>query len=111
MKKTFIVRDAKGNPIGEPVNYHPVSIIVLNAVYELALHKMSNGEWAISDPISGGKLANLKATYKGVPCSSESFTVKQAHQVALLEIESLIQRCGSEKFASVIDKARANVKE
>jgi len=104
-EKTFYRRGKDGELIGDPVPYTPIVVISLNAAYTLALHKTSSG-WAVSDPVSGGKILNVSATYKGCPVSSEGLTKSQARANARDDLDLLIERVGSEKFNRILDFAR-----
>ena len=64
-------------------------------------------EWIVSDPVSGYRLLRVDASYKNMPISSASLTLKQARACALANIDRLVDRVGLEKFESVIDAAHA----
>lgn len=109
-KPTFQIRDAKGQPHGEPIPYHPLQVTAGAEAYKLALHTDFRGAWIISDPISGGKVLDVPGCYKGVRVSSAGYTYRQIHPGAQVELDLLIQRVGAEKFNQVLAKGRAGVK-
>lgn len=109
--KTFTItaRDAKGKAIYESIAY----VLVVTAGTEnvrLGVHKDLTGSWVVSDPESGGKMANVNAYYKGVPCSSRHLGPKAAHQAAHQEVQALLELHGANKFLAVLAKGRAKAK-
>jgi hypothetical protein len=96
-KPTFTMRDRQGKPMGDPIKYTPVIVIAGTQVHKLALHKQ-HGAWMVSHPASGARVCDLQATYKGVPVSSAGQPLAWARKVAMAQIESIIERIGSDRF-------------
>jgi hypothetical protein len=100
-KPTFILRTRKGDEI--ETAYTPLVVIAGSTVHRLALHKDSVGDWVISDPKSGAAvIRRMTGWYKGCPVSLHGYTLKQAQQIAIGEVEALIAKIGSEKFNRVL---------
>lgn len=109
-KPTYIKRDRKGQPYGEPVPYTPLIVLAGTEVHKLALHKL-DGDWIVAHPASGAKVRDVLATYKGVPVSSGGEPLKWARAAALAQIDAMIERMGTDRFNSVLQAAAHAAKE
>lgn len=77
----------------------PMTVIV----GDLALHKTPTGEWAVSDPRTGGSvLRAITAYFQGCPVSSKGLTKAQALEFAMADVELLAQRVGKGKFNKIM---------
>lgn len=102
MKKPVFMMPRRGaDPIA--VTYEPLIYSRLSSVWRFALHK-SGRVWIVSDPISGGKLCEVTAFYKGCPVASGDLSLKNARLAALADIDALVDRVGFDRFAAVIDR-------
>ena len=100
-KQTFTLRRRGGGT--EEVSYHSLMVIAGSEAHKLALHKDQTGDWVVSDPRSGAAvIRKVPGWYKGCPVSLRQATLKEARQLALAEVEALINRIGSERFNSVL---------
>ena len=100
-KPTFQMALTKGRFI--EVQYTPVIFIVDTTTHRLALHRGDiTSNWLVSDPVSGGKITELRATHKGVPCASKDLTQREAQQLAVAELELLVSRIGCQRFNEVL---------
>jgi hypothetical protein len=100
-KPTFQMALTEGRFV--EAQYTPVIFIVDTTTHRLALHRGDvSKEWYVSDPVSGGKIVSLRGVYKGVPCSSKSLTQREAHQIAVAELEVLVSRIGGKRFNEVM---------
>ena len=70
--------------------------------HTLHLHRDSFGSWVVSDPRTGGKVLHVIGWYKGVPVNSKSMTLKDARRYAQIDVDSLIERVGSDRFNSIL---------
>lgn len=87
----------------EQVAYHALMVIAGSEAHKLALHKDNVGDWIVSDPKSGAAvIRKVPGWYKGCPVSLRGTTLKEARQLALAEVEALINRIGSERFNQVL---------
>jgi len=94
----------------EPVDYYPIVFMRGSDTWRLALHRepvaAGKGDWIISDPVSGYRVARVTATYKGVPVSSRHLTVTQAQAAALVDLDTTVNRIGLDRFARVLNQAQ-----
>jgi hypothetical protein len=91
--KTFLMLDRANGARTLPIEYRPFTVTVGDTVYTLALHQVA-GEWRVSDPISGGAVAWVRATYKGMPVSSKGLGVRAATACARDTVAQLVDRVG-----------------
>ena len=70
--------------------------------HTLHLHRDSLGFWAVSDPVSGGKVLHVQGQYKGVPCSSNGMLLRDIRGLAHAQIEALIERVGADRFNTIL---------
>jgi hypothetical protein len=107
-KQTFQLIRAGG--ISEPVEYYPLVFLRGTEAWRLALHRepvlAGKGDWTISDPVSGYRVARVTATRKGVPVSSRHLTVTQARAAALVDLDITVDRIGLDRFARVLNQAQ-----
>lgn len=81
----------------------PMTVMVGNQAHNLALHKTPTGEWAVSDPRTGGSvLRTITAYFQGCPVSSKGLTKAQALEFAIADVELLAQRVGKDKFNKIM---------
>lgn len=108
MPKMKEFRIATKNGPGPAIKYHPLVYTRMSSVYALALHRVAGprSDWKVSDPVSGYGMCTLTATHKGVTVSSSSFTLKQARELALAELDALVDRIGFGRFDATIQAAR-----
>lgn len=100
-KQTFTLRRRGGGT--EEVSYHALMVIAGSEAHKLALHKDNVGDWVVSDPKSGAAvIRKVPGWHKGCPVSLRCATLKEAKQLALAEVDALINRVGSERFNSVL---------
>lgn len=104
--KEFHIATAKGP--GPAIKYHPLIYTRMTGIYSLALHRVAGprSAWKVSDPVSGYGMRTLTATHKGVPVSSASLTLKQAREIALAELDAMVDRLGFDRFDATIQAAR-----
>jgi len=102
-KPEFIMRDRDRNLMGEPIRYTPIIVIAGSDTYRLALHKVGD-EWQVSHPEIGAKVLSLAYFHRGIPMTTRDLTIAQARNMAVQQIDSLIERVGSVKFNSVIQR-------
>ena len=98
---TITLRRKDGTEI-ETVKSHLVIVTAGTVTHALHLHKLTDGQWAVSDPATGGKVLYVEGRYNGVPCSSRGLTKSEAHAQAHAQVELLIARIGSDKFNRVL---------
>lgn len=98
---TITLRRQDGSEI-ETVKSHLVVVTAGSVTHTLHLHRLTNGQWAVSDPATGGKVLYVEGRYKGVPCSSRGMTLSEAKAMAFAQVELLIARIGSDKFNRVL---------
>ncbi len=91
--KTFLMLDRATGARTLPIEYRPLKVTVGDETHTLALHQ-SAGQWLISDPISGGGIARVYATHKGMPVSSKGLGVREATARAHDTIAQLMYRVG-----------------
>jgi len=96
-KPTFTMRDRQGKPFGDPIKYTPLIVIAGTQAHRFALHRQHN-EWMVSHPASGARVCDVRATYKGVPVSSAGQPLAWARKAAMAQIESMLERMGSDRF-------------
>lgn len=102
-KPTFIMRDRNRKPLGRPIRYTPIMVIAGSNTHRLALHKVGD-EWQVSHPEIGAKVLILEMTYRGIPMTTRDLTIAQARNLAVQQIDLLIERVGSAKFNAVIER-------
>ena len=98
---TITLRRKDGTEI-ETVKSHLVIVTAGTVTHALHLHRLTDGQWAVSDPATGGKVLYVEGRYKGVPCSSRGLTMREAKAMAFIQLEALIERIGSDKFNHVL---------
>ena len=83
--------------------YTPIFFTVGTETHKLALCRLVRGdEWVVSDPRSGAKILTVRGDIKGVPCSSRTFPERLALELAMAELDALVNRIGSERFNAVL---------
>jgi len=94
----------------EPVEYYPIVFLRGSDAWRLALHRepvaADKGDWTISDPVSGYRVARVTAAHKGVPVSSRHLTIIQARAAALVDLDTTVNRIGLDRFARVLNQAQ-----
>jgi hypothetical protein len=101
MKPTFNLRTRDGRVIETP--YTPLMVIVGTTAHKLALHKDNIGQWVVSDPKSGAcVIRHVHGQYKGIRVSSRNLKLSEIRQLALADVDALVQRFGSSKFNAVL---------
>jgi hypothetical protein len=101
--KTYIMRDKTGQAFGDPVPYTPILFTAGSTTHLLALHRVQGmREWVVSHPVAGAKVCRITGHYTGVPCSSKDMTAAQARAAAMVQLDALCERFGSERFNSTI---------
>lgn len=95
---------------GEPVEYYPLVFLRGTETWRLALHRepvlAGKGDWTISDPVSGYRVARVTAMHKGVPVSSRHLTITQARAAALVDLDLTVDRIGLDRFSRVLNQAQ-----
>lgn len=93
-----------------PVEYYPIVFLRGSEAWRLALHRepvlAGKGDWTISDPVSGYRVARVTATHKGVPVSSKHLTVNQARAAALVDLDLTVDRIGLDRFSTILNQAQ-----
>lgn len=103
MPLTFKIARADGRNHEMP--YHPIRVTVGPTVHTFALHKSDNGEYSVSDPVSGcAVLPRVTGHYKGMPCCVYDYTRKEAEAAAVEQINALVLLIGVERFNTTIAK-------
>ena len=97
------MRDRDRKPMGEPIRYTPIIVIAGSDTHRLALHKVGD-EWQVSHPEIGAKVLILEHTHRGIPMTTRDLTIAQARNMAVQQIDLLIERVGSAKFNAVIQR-------
>lgn len=111
---SFNYRLRDGSRSSDPIKYHALIYTRGSAMHRLALHReigIKKGQWVVSDPVSGCLIVRVKASYKGMPVSSESLTIAQARSFALVDLDSLVDRIGLAEFERVMADPEARVRE
>lgn len=112
-KKTFVPTGPDGKAVGNPIAYTPIYVIAGSSAYELALHralgqiKTSLRKWVLSDPVSGVRICDVHAYYKGLPVSNTSMTTREAAAAAPHSIDTVLANHGALKFERAIAEAWA----
>jgi hypothetical protein len=107
--KTFIMHDKKRQPFGQPVPYTPIIFTAGTTTHRLALHRVVGAltarhrNWAVSHPVIGARVCEVIGALHGMPVSSRHLTTKQARAAAMVQLERLCERIGSEKFNNTIN--------
>jgi hypothetical protein len=91
--KTFLMLDRVTGTHTLPIEYRPLRVTVGDTDHTLALHQVA-GEWRVSDPVSGGAVTWVRATYKGMPVSSRGLGVRAATTCARDTVAQLVDRVG-----------------
>lgn len=95
----------------QDVQYYPIVFLHGSDAWGLALHRdpvlAGKGEWIVSDPISGYRVTRVTASFKGMPVSSRDLTLAQARAAALIDLDAVVSRVGSDRFREVLGKAQA----
>jgi hypothetical protein len=100
-KPTFTLRRRDGT--AEEVAYTPLMVIVGDQAHKLALHRDNIGQWVVSDPKSGAcVIRHVHGQYKGIRVSSRNLKLSEIRQLALADVDALVQRFGSSKFNAVL---------
>jgi hypothetical protein len=101
MKPTFILRRRDG--FAEAVPYTPLMVIVGTTAHRLALHRDNVGQWVVSDPKSGAAvIRHVHGQYKGIRVSCRGMKLSEIRQLALADVDALVQRIGSDKFNATL---------
>ena len=91
-----------------PIEYRPLTVTVGDQTHTLALHRFNrNGDWLISDPVTGGGIARVGGTYKGMPVSSRDLGVREATAEARSTVAQLAHRYGPAEWNARLAAARA----
>lgn len=91
----------------EETEYTPLVVISGTVTHKLALHKDRIGDWVVSDPKSGAAIIrSIRGWLKGCPVSTVGYSKREALKRGLEEVESLIERIGSEKFNAVLSNPK-----
>lgn len=100
-KPTFTLRHRDGT--SEQIEYTPLMVIAGSEAHKLALHKDNLGHWVVSDPKSGAAIVrHVSGQYRGITVPSKGLSLKDIRQLALADVENLIQRVGSERFNATL---------
>jgi hypothetical protein len=100
-KPTFILRRKDGTET--QTDYTPLMVIVGDTAHKLALHKDRLGHWVVSDPSFGAAVVrHVCGQYRGIRVLSKGFTLREIRQLALADVDLLVQRVGAEKFNAVL---------
>jgi hypothetical protein len=95
---------------GDPIatfKAHALIVIAGTETHKLALHKDQFGIWKVTDPESGALITRVNNTYKGLPVSSRTLTLKSARVNAQDQVDHLIARVGTDSFNATLARARA----
>lgn len=103
--QTFLMLDRLTGARTLPIEYRPIKVTVGDLTHTLALHQ-SAGRWLISDPITGGGICEVGATYKGMPVSSKDLGVREARLAAASTIKQMIHRHGAAEWNARLAAAR-----
>jgi len=94
----------------EPVEYYPIVFLRGVDTWRLALHRepvaAGKGDWIVSDPVSGYRVARVTAAHKGMPVASRHLTITQARAAALVDLDTTVDRIGLDRFARVLNQAQ-----
>ncbi len=101
---TISMRRQDGTIIGQ-VKSHIVVVTAGAVTHCLHLHKSPQDHWVVSDPRTGAQVLNVRGVYLGCPVSTKALTLKEVRGMAHAQVESLIERIGSDQFNAVIDAA------
>lgn len=93
-----------------PVEYYPIVFLRGSEAWRLALHRepvlAGKGDWIVSDPVSGYRVARVTANHKGMPVASRHLTVSQARAAALADLDLTVDRIGLDRFSTILNKAQ-----
>lgn len=110
MSKKMIFQLIRAGGATEPVEYYPLIFMRGSNAWRLALHRepvlAGKGQWIVSDPVSGYRVARITATHKGMPVSSKNLTIAQARAAALVDLDLTVDRIGLDRFAQVLGAAQ-----
>jgi hypothetical protein len=95
--KTFTMRDRKGVPFGDPVEYHPLPLVVGVAKHDLALHR-SGAFWRVSHPATGAKVLDVQGSLYGARVTSRGLTLAEAREAARTQVLALADQIGAAAF-------------
>ena len=98
---TITLRRKDGSEI-KTVKSHLLVCHAGTVTHTLHLHRDSGGSWVVSDPRSGGKILHVLGWYKGMPVDSKSMTLKEIRGYAQIDVDSLIEKIGSDHFNSIL---------
>jgi hypothetical protein len=98
---TITLRRKDGSEI-ETVKSHLLVCHAGSVTHTLHLHRDSLGFWAVSDPVSGGKVLHVVGQFKGLPVASNGMTLREIRGSAHAQIEALIERVGAERFNTIL---------
>lgn len=103
--QTFMIAFAQGNQ--KQVEGYPFGITVGNVKHRFMVHRMGDGSWRVSCPVSGRRVTDLVAYVKGMPVHSGGLNAAGALQVARPQIHALVVKVGGEDaFNRVVLQAR-----
>jgi hypothetical protein len=110
MTKKQIFQMPRAGGTSEPVEYYPIVFMRGSDAWRLALHRepvlAGKGDWIVSDPVSGYRVARVTAAHKGMPVASRHLTVTQARAAALVDLDTTVNRIGLDRFARVLNQAQ-----
>lgn len=117
-KPTYQPLDKNRTPTGAPMEYTPIVFIAGTQTHRLALHRDIASaaapndfrDWVVAHPGIGAIVCRVRGWYKGMPVSSRGFNTPQARAAAILSLDALCERIGSESFNARIASELENVK-
>ena len=101
-KPVFLLALRNSDPV--PTPYTPIMFTRGTQTHKLALVKRA-GTWQVCD-IGSGALVLRVVGYPGMFPVSNGFTLAQARQHALDNLDTLVDRVGLEKFESVLSNPK-----
>jgi hypothetical protein len=88
------------------VEYTPLNIKVGDTPYRFALHKIAYG-WVVSDPVSGGRVCDVPALYKGIArVTSSHLGPREAAKRAKEHLAEFVEKVSPEGFNQRLAQAR-----
>lgn len=97
----LITRTKSGDVIAT-VKSTVITVQAGTTTHMLHLHKDNLWHWCVSDPVSGGRVLAVVGQYKGIRTSSKGYSLREIKNLALAQVQALIERIGSDKFNSVV---------
>ena len=95
---------------GEPVEYYPLVFLRGTETWRLALHRepvlAGKGDWVVSDPVSGYRVARVTAMKPARLYASRHLTITQARAAALVDLDLTVDRIGLDRFSRVLNQAQ-----